>query len=143
MSLSLSQAGTSVTEERQPARRGRKPNYIKEREREQQAQLALLAQQAQRHGGGSEDAPESRPSKRERVDAPLKERKERQRLQRKNLFAKDREWTGHNLLLISLKSGKRAVPSMLYAYGDDPEPLPESIAVLEEIMVDYLTDLVR
>ena len=32
---------------------------------------------------------------------------------------------------------------MMYAFGDDPDPLPESVAVLEEIMVDYITDLVR
>lgn len=35
------------------------------------------------------------------------------------------------------------MPSMMYAFGDDPDPLPESVAVLEEIMVDYITDLVR
>ncbi|KAL7007174.1 hypothetical protein EMMF5_003400 [Cystobasidiomycetes sp. EMM_F5] len=53
-----------------------------------------------------------------------KERKERQKLQRKNLFAKD-------------------LPAMMYAFGDDPEPLPETVAILEEVLVDYLTDLCK
>lgn len=35
------------------------------------------------------------------------------------------------------------VKTMMYAFGDDPDPLPESVAVLEEIMVDYLSELCR
>ena len=31
----------------------------------------------------------------------------------------------------------------MYAFGDDRDPLPESVNVLEEILVDYLSDLVR
>lgn len=30
---------------------------------------------------------------------------------------------------------------LMYAYGDVPNPLPESVAVLEEMTVDFLTDL--
>lgn len=31
----------------------------------------------------------------------------------------------------------------MYAFGDDPNPLPESVNVLEEILVDYVSELVR
>lgn len=30
----------------------------------------------------------------------------------------------------------------MYAFGDDPNPLPESVNVLEEILVDYVSELV-
>lgn len=30
---------------------------------------------------------------------------------------------------------------LMYAYGDVPNPLPESVAVLEEMTLDFLTDL--
>ncbi|CAN1234780.1 Transcription initiation factor TFIID subunit 13 [Linum perenne] len=31
---------------------------------------------------------------------------------------------------------------MMYGFGDDPNPLPESVALLEDIVVEYVTDLV-
>ncbi|CAN1175942.1 Transcription initiation factor TFIID subunit 13 [Linum perenne] len=30
---------------------------------------------------------------------------------------------------------------MMYGFGDDPNPLPESVALLEDIVVEYVTDL--
>jgi transcription initiation factor TFIID subunit 13 len=33
------------------------------------------------------------------------------------------------------------VANMLYAYGDDPNPLPETIRLLDEIIVEYVPDL--
>ncbi|KAK1385567.1 Transcription initiation factor TFIID subunit 13 [Heracleum sosnowskyi] len=32
---------------------------------------------------------------------------------------------------------------MMYGFGDDPNPLPESMALLEDIVVEYVTDLVH
>lgn len=32
---------------------------------------------------------------------------------------------------------------MMYGFGDDPNPLPESVALLEDIVVEYVTDLVH
>ncbi|OVA02559.1 Transcription initiation factor IID [Macleaya cordata] len=32
---------------------------------------------------------------------------------------------------------------MMYGYGDDPNPLPETVALLEDIAVEYVTDLVH
>ncbi|KMT09938.1 hypothetical protein BVRB_5g121550 [Beta vulgaris subsp. vulgaris] len=31
---------------------------------------------------------------------------------------------------------------MMYGYGDDQNPLPESVALVEDIVVEYVTDLV-
>ncbi|KAK9894399.1 TFIID-18kDa-domain-containing protein [Cystobasidium minutum MCA 4210] len=52
------------------------------------------------------------------------EKRGQQKLSRKNLFAKD-------------------LPSLMYAFGDDPNPLPESVNVLEEILVDYVSELCK
>jgi hypothetical protein len=30
----------------------------------------------------------------------------------------------------------------MYAFGDDPNPLPESVAVLEDIMTEYVNEMV-
>jgi Transcription initiation factor IID, 18kD subunit len=30
----------------------------------------------------------------------------------------------------------------MYAFGDDPNPLPESVAVLEDIMTEYINEMV-
>ncbi|KAF2290702.1 hypothetical protein P3X46_029310 [Hevea brasiliensis] len=30
---------------------------------------------------------------------------------------------------------------MMYGFGDDPNPLPESVALVEDIVVEYVTDL--
>ncbi|KAK9704804.1 hypothetical protein RND81_07G012400 [Saponaria officinalis] len=32
---------------------------------------------------------------------------------------------------------------MMYGYGDDRNPLPETVALLEDIVVEYVTDLVH
>ncbi|MCL7044932.1 hypothetical protein MKW94_021916 [Papaver nudicaule] len=32
---------------------------------------------------------------------------------------------------------------MMYGFGDDPNPLPETVALLEDIAVEYVTDLVH
>jgi transcription initiation factor TFIID subunit 13 len=31
----------------------------------------------------------------------------------------------------------------MYAFGDDPEPLAESVQVLDEIVTEYIVDMVR
>ncbi|KAG2588528.1 hypothetical protein PVAP13_5NG341500 [Panicum virgatum] len=31
---------------------------------------------------------------------------------------------------------------MMYGFGDDPNPLPETVALVEDIVVEYVTDLV-
>ena len=100
--MNQSQAGTPASTEKVPARRGRKPNHVRERERLEA--LHLLEQQqlaAQQHGGAVLSAPgpgpgnrgdigqDERPAKRERGDGGTRERRDRQRLQRKNLFAKE------------------------------------------------------
>ncbi|XP_058076234.1 transcription initiation factor TFIID subunit 13 isoform X2 [Magnolia sinica] len=32
---------------------------------------------------------------------------------------------------------------MMYGFGDDPNPLPETAALVEDIVVEYITDLVH
>ncbi|KAL9263727.1 Transcription initiation factor TFIID subunit 13-like protein [Drosera capensis] len=32
---------------------------------------------------------------------------------------------------------------MMYGYGDDPNPLPETVALVEDIVVEYVTDMVH
>ncbi|XP_057727281.1 transcription initiation factor TFIID subunit 13-like [Arachis stenosperma] len=32
---------------------------------------------------------------------------------------------------------------MMYGFGDDPNPLPESVALTEDIVVEYVTELVH
>uniref|UniRef100_A0A0C9RP39 Transcription initiation factor TFIID subunit 13 n=1 Tax=Wollemia nobilis TaxID=56998 RepID=A0A0C9RP39_9CONI len=32
---------------------------------------------------------------------------------------------------------------MMYGYGDDPNPLPESVSLMEDIVIDYITDMVH
>ncbi|KAG1365283.1 putative Transcription initiation factor TFIID subunit 13 [Cocos nucifera] len=32
---------------------------------------------------------------------------------------------------------------MMYGFGDDPNPLPETVALVEDIIVEYITDLVH
>lgn len=31
----------------------------------------------------------------------------------------------------------------MYGFGDDPNPLPETVALVEDIVVEYVTDLVH
>ncbi|XP_031486979.1 transcription initiation factor TFIID subunit 13 isoform X1 [Nymphaea colorata] len=32
---------------------------------------------------------------------------------------------------------------MMYGFGDDPNPLPETVALVEDIVVEYITDMVH
>ncbi|KAJ0980605.1 hypothetical protein J5N97_008860 [Dioscorea zingiberensis] len=32
---------------------------------------------------------------------------------------------------------------MMYGFGDDPNPLPETVSLVEDIVVEYITDLVH
>lgn len=32
---------------------------------------------------------------------------------------------------------------MMYGYGDDSNPLPETVALMEDIVIDYVTDMVH
>jgi len=36
-----------------------------------------------------------------------------------------------------------AVKLLMYAFGDDPNPAPESVSVLEDIMTEYINEMVR
>ncbi|XP_057483844.1 transcription initiation factor TFIID subunit 13-like isoform X3 [Actinidia eriantha] len=38
---------------------------------------------------------------------------------------------------------KDSVQHMMYGFGDDPNPLPESVTLVEDIVVEYVTDLVN
>ncbi|KAL4560104.1 hypothetical protein LXL04_032253 [Taraxacum kok-saghyz] len=37
----------------------------------------------------------------------------------------------------------RKIVSMMYGFGDDPNPLPETVALVEDIVVEYVTDMVH
>ncbi|KAL6184894.1 PREDICTED: transcription initiation factor TFIID subunit 13 [Fragaria vesca subsp. vesca] len=38
---------------------------------------------------------------------------------------------------------QKELQHMMYGFGDDPNPLPESVALMEDIVVEYITDLVH
>ncbi|KAL5226674.1 hypothetical protein ABZP36_014939 [Zizania latifolia] len=38
---------------------------------------------------------------------------------------------------------QRDLQHMMYGFGDDPNPLPETVALVEDIVVEYVTDLVH
>ncbi|XP_050265430.1 transcription initiation factor TFIID subunit 13-like isoform X2 [Quercus robur] len=38
---------------------------------------------------------------------------------------------------------QKELQHMMYGFGDDPNPLPESVALVEDIVVEYITDLVH
>ncbi|KAG6644996.1 transcription initiation factor TFIID subunit 13-like isoform X1 [Carya illinoinensis] len=38
---------------------------------------------------------------------------------------------------------QKELQHMMYGFGDDPNPLPESVALVEDIIVEYVTDLVH
>jgi len=44
--------------------------------------------------------------------------------------------------VMTLTSPLTAVKSLMYAFGDDHNPTPESVAVLEDILIEYITDMV-
>lgn len=90
--------------------------------------------------GPSNSTADERPAKKEKG-----EKRGQQKLSRKNLFAKECMLPPH--LSCQATTAKLnaiiSVPSLMYAFGDDPNPLPESVNVLEEILVDYVSELVR
>ncbi|KAK9912793.1 hypothetical protein M0R45_036634 [Rubus argutus] len=38
---------------------------------------------------------------------------------------------------------QKKLQHMMYGFGDDPNPLPENVALMEDIVVEYVTDLVH
>ncbi|KAG4981647.1 hypothetical protein JHK82_026506 [Glycine max] len=38
---------------------------------------------------------------------------------------------------------QKELQHMMYGFEDDPNPLPESVALMEDIVVEYVTELVR
>ncbi|XP_020232535.1 transcription initiation factor TFIID subunit 13 [Cajanus cajan] len=38
---------------------------------------------------------------------------------------------------------QKELQHMMYGFGDDPNPLPESVALMEDIVVEYVTELVH
>ncbi|KAL5560977.1 hypothetical protein UlMin_030724 [Ulmus minor] len=38
---------------------------------------------------------------------------------------------------------QKELQHMMYGFGDDPNPLPESLSLMEDIVVEYITDLVH
>ncbi|CAM6120138.1 unnamed protein product [Calypogeia fissa] len=32
---------------------------------------------------------------------------------------------------------------MMYGFGDDPDPLPETVLLMEDILLDYITDMIH
>uniref|UniRef100_A0A453KDK8 Transcription initiation factor TFIID subunit 13 n=1 Tax=Aegilops tauschii subsp. strangulata TaxID=200361 RepID=A0A453KDK8_AEGTS len=47
----------------------------------------------------------------------------------------------HRALSASVASSRKT--HMMYGFGDDPNPLPETVALVEDIVVEYITDLVH
>ncbi|KAL3652914.1 Transcription initiation factor TFIID subunit 13 [Castilleja foliolosa] len=38
---------------------------------------------------------------------------------------------------------QKELQHMMYGFGDDPNPLPETISLVEDIVVEYVTDMVH
>ncbi|XP_057423170.1 transcription initiation factor TFIID subunit 13 [Lotus japonicus] len=38
---------------------------------------------------------------------------------------------------------QKELQHMMYGFGDDPNPLPESVALMEDIVIEYVTELVH
>ncbi|XP_004487824.1 transcription initiation factor TFIID subunit 13 [Cicer arietinum] len=38
---------------------------------------------------------------------------------------------------------QKELQHMMYGFGDDPNPLPESVALMDDIVVEYVTELVH
>ncbi|RVW59989.1 Transcription initiation factor TFIID subunit 13 [Vitis vinifera] len=52
----------------------------------------------------------------------------------------------HQILLLNAREEsfkKTVIQHMMYGFGDDANPLPETVALLEDIVVEYVTDLVH
>lgn len=67
------------------------------------------------------------------------------RLLKKGLFAKDRTslcfFQGEKPELTSSRSRETVVP-MMYGFGD-ATPSPDTVSVMEELLVDHITEVVR
>ncbi|KAI5056871.1 hypothetical protein GOP47_0028689 [Adiantum capillus-veneris] len=37
----------------------------------------------------------------------------------------------------------RELRIMMYGFGDDPDPIPETVSLVEDILVDYVTEMVH
>jgi transcription initiation factor TFIID subunit 13 len=37
----------------------------------------------------------------------------------------------------------RDLQPMMYGFGDDPKPMPETVELVEDILVDYITDMLH
>ncbi|WJX19862.1 Transcription initiation factor TFIID subunit 13 [Trifolium repens] len=38
---------------------------------------------------------------------------------------------------------QRELQHMMYGFGDDPNPLPESVVLMDDIVVEYITELIH
>lgn len=156
---------TSLAGPSQPKKRGRKEGGATKAKGKGKAKDADADDQQQRRqsqaplsaGGNGESSlnrsqtasgaqagnADERPAKAQKV-----EKRGQQKMSRKNLFAKERESSTRYTTATFIRSIAEytvlilSVPSLMYAFGDDRDPLPESVNVLEEILVDYLSDLV-
>ena len=41
------------------------------------------------------------------------------------------------------RSSFNLVRNMMYGFGDDPQPYAESVDLLEDLVIQYITDMVR
>jgi hypothetical protein len=57
----------------------------------------------------------------------------RRNARKQNLFQKD---------CIKSAVGANTVKLLMYAFGDDPNPSPDSVAVLEDIVTEYINEMV-
>ncbi|KAK2403511.1 transcription initiation factor TFIID subunit [Trifolium repens] len=44
---------------------------------------------------------------------------------------------------IMSSTGVQQVQHMMYGFGDDPNPLPESVVLMDDIVVEYITELIH
>ena len=58
----------------------------------------------------------------------------------KGLFTKEREYS-----FLGLKNSNQnsSVKNLMYGFGDDRNPANDTVNVMEEILVEYITDVVR
>jgi len=59
----------------------------------------------------------------------------RRNARKQHFFQKDRTYCSCSVLT--------AVKLLMYAFGDDPNPAPESVSVLEDIMTEYINEMVQ
>ena len=61
----------------------------------------------------------------------------------KGLFTKEREYAVPDVFLILSHANDPAVKSLMYGFGDDRNPATDTVNVMEEILIEYITDVVR